>query len=927
MDQGRWKQIEDLYHAAMEQEPASRCAFVAEACEGDDVLRREVESLLKADSVEALIDGSAMDAAAQLLDNDNPLPAGAQLGPYRIEELLGSGGMGQVYRARDMRLGRIVALKISKEEFGERFDQEARVIAGLNHPHICHLYDVGPNYLVMELIEGRPLQGRLPVATAMEYASQILDALAVAHSKGVVHRDLKPSNILVAKQGIKLLDFGLAKRVTPLGEQDATLTAALTRPGMILGTLQYMSPEQLQGKEADVRSDLFSFGCVLYEMLTGRRAFEGENPASVIAAVVEREPLPLEVSPPLDRVVMRCLAKDLDRRFQTAIDLKAALIWAMEQQPVATRSQRWSLTVAAGLVLGLAVGWALFHFRASARDERIVHFQIVPPKGARPAPWGLSVSPDGRYVTYSSLLGGKQALWLHPLDGAAERLLTDNATARFPFWSPDGRSIGWAADSKLWRLDLAGGTPVALCDQEPLRPAVWSHDDRILFGSLRGLMQVSPSGGSPAPLTTLDASLGELQHGRPELLPHGRFLHLVLSSKPGNSGIYEVSFSNPSQRVRIMGAEDQVRYASTPDGKHYLLMKRQQKLVAQEFNLQRLELVGEPYTIAELGPGGAPSGGPPVLSAEVSPAGVLLYMKNPNVSGRLVWLDRAGQQLATVSDQPYPDFRLSPDGRLVALTQFASGGRSALWMIDMERGIRTRLTPTSGVAQSSGYPIWSPDGRTVMFSQTGVLMRRDISSSGDELPITEAGRLRNPSDWSRDGRFILFSEGNTETNQDLWVLRVTPSGKPVDGERPKPYLRGPFNELAGRFSPEPNPRWVAYQSDETGQDEIFIASFPEPRQKVQVSSGGGHSPQWATNGRELFYVSADDKLTVVGLKMTAATIEPSRPHGLFSLDGLSSTYDVAPDGKRFLVNQGVRDLAPPEVIMNWPALLKRRPVQ
>src|SRR5215467_8176606 len=636
MDQGRWKQIEDLYHAAMEQELASRCAFVAVACEGDDALRREVEALLKADSAEALIDGSAIDAAAQLLDHDNPLPAGAQLGPYRIEELVGSGGMGQVYRAYDTRLGRMVALKISKEEFGERFDQEARVIAGLNHPHICHLYDVGPNYFVMELVEGRPLQGRLPVAAAVEYASQILDALAVAHSKGVVHRDLKPSNILVAKQGIKLLDFGLAKRVTPLGEQDATLTAALTRAGMILGTLQYMSPEQLQGKEVDVRSDLFSFGCVLYEMLTGRRAFEGENPATVIAAVVEREPLPLEISPPLDRVVMRCLAKDPDRRFQTAIDLKTALIWAMEQQPVATRSRRWWVTVAAGLVLGLGWGWGLFHFRAPPHEERIIHFQIVPSQGARPAPWGLSVSPDGRYVTYSSLLGGKQALWLHPLDGAAERLLTDNATARFPFWSPDGRSIGWAADSKLWRLDLAGGAPVAICNQEPLRPAVWTPDGRILFGSLRGLMQVSPSGGSPAPLTTLDASLGELQHGRPELLPNGRFLHLVLSSRPGNSGIYAVSLSNPSQRIRIMGAEDQVRYAPAPDGKHYLLMKREQKLVAQEFSLQKLELIGEPYTIAQLGPDGGPSGGPPLLSAEVSPAGVLLYMKSANVSGRLV---------------------------------------------------------------------------------------------------------------------------------------------------------------------------------------------------------------------------------------------------------------------------------------------------
>src|SRR5215472_4684190 len=518
ISQERWRRVEEVYHEALEHRPESRIAFVAAACGGDSSLRREVESLLAAEGANALVDQPAMDIAAELLDDGAPLAPGTELGPYRIENLIGSGGMGRVYRARDTRLNRGVAIKISKQGFGERFEREARAVAALNHPHICQLYDIGPNYLVMEFVEGGPLKGPLPLAKAVEHAGEILDALEAAHRQGVVHRDLKPANILVSKQGVKLLDFGLAKQVPPVGTE-ATVTKGLTVAGSILGTVQYMSPDQLQGKPVDARSDLFSFGCVLYEMLTGKRAFEGENPASVVAAVLEREPVPLAISPPLDRVVERCLAKDPDRRFQTAIDLKANLNWAVEQTPIANSAmRRWWIGLAAAAVLALAfaAGWMVSRPGKPAAEARPLHLQITPPKG--PGSYferfaSLSVSPDGRFATYSASVNGRHGLWLHPLDGSPDRLLVDignDTDAPVPFWSPDTKSVGWLHDHKVWRTDLSGGTPVLLGNTGtiPTSAAVWTADSRILFGTWKGLMQIPESGGAPTLLTQVDASLG-----------------------------------------------------------------------------------------------------------------------------------------------------------------------------------------------------------------------------------------------------------------------------------------------------------------------------------------------------------------------------------------------------------------------------------
>jgi eukaryotic-like serine/threonine-protein kinase len=578
-----------------------------------------------------------------------PLSVGNKLGPYEILALIGEGGMGEVWKARDTRLDRIVALKVSKREFSERFEREARSIAALNHPHICQLYDVGPNYLVMEFVEGPPLKGPLPVEKAAEYAGQILDVLDTAHRKGITHRDLKPANILVTRQGIKLLDFGLAKlKTAPLAETDATVTQPLTARGQILGTLQYMSPEQLQGKEADARSDLFSFGCVLYEMLTGRRAFDGASSASVIAAILEREPAPLEAAPPLDRVVRRALVKDPEQRFQTARDLKAALTWALEQPPPSptdTPSRRWQWIAAAALVIGVLGGWAFAHFRQAPSDERAFRLQIDPPEGGQFVyglnSGGITLSPDGRTAAYVASANGKTELWVRPLDAPSARPLAGTEGAYFPFWSPDGKSIGFFAAGKVQRVDLAGGAPLTICDMPGGngRGAAWTSDGRIVLGSLAGLFQVPASGGTPSPLTKIDAAHGEGSHRWPQLLPGGRFLYWARSGRSEDNGVYAASFAKPGERVKIVNTDAAAFYASGGDGKNYLLWARGGTLVARELDVASLRLAGEPRPVAD--PVGKISliGG---TNAAVSASGVLLY-GSANTSSRFNWLDRIFQ--------------------------------------------------------------------------------------------------------------------------------------------------------------------------------------------------------------------------------------------------------------------------------------------
>jgi Tol biopolymer transport system component/tRNA A-37 threonylcarbamoyl transferase component Bud32 len=856
-----------------------------------------------------------------------------QFGPYVLIAPAGSGGQAEVWKARDTRLDRIVALKRLKAEHSARFKEEARAISALNHPHICTLYDLGPDYVVMEYVEGQPLKGPLVVDRGVEYARQILDALDAAHRMGIVHRDLKPANILVTKNGVKLLDFGLAKaeRVKATSASDETVTQAITQEGAILGTLQYMAPEQLQGKETDARSDLFSFGCVLYEMLTGKRAFEGESAPSVIAAVLEREPTPLEVAPPLERVVRRALAKDPDQRFQTARDLKTALEWAMEPQPAsATKSsRRWQWIATVALVVGAVVGaWGMARLHQSASADRVLRLEITPPEGGRFVPLGnfvggSALSPDGRIVAFVAAINGKSGLWVRALDETASRPLPGTEGASIPFWSPDSKSIAFWAAGKLQRTDPAGGgPPVTVCDGFSAFGAAWSGDGQIVLGSMAGgLFRVSASGGTPSPLTRLDASRGETSHRFPQILPGGRFLYWASGDRLENSGVYAAPLARPAERVLLLRTEAAATFARSGDERDYLLWLHGGTLLAQELDTGALKLHGEAHAIAghisRFGTIGT-------IAVSASANGQLLYNASGSAS-QLTWLDRAGRLLATVGEEnvySYP-FRLSPDGSRVVATRDRPGGND-LWLLNLERGSANRFTSAS---ISNNFPVWSPDSRMIVFTP-GVLrlFRKDSGGSTDEQQVIEGPNAQFATDWSRDGRVLIYQELAPDTQRDLWVLPLTPEGKVPGNAKPTPYLRTKFNEWNARFSPEPSPRWVAYQSDATGRNEVYVGVLPQPRAEFPISTAGGKYPEWGAGGRELFYVAPDNKLMAVDLAITADTVRPSAPRALFTLpiiDNGWSPYDTI-DGKSFLVRALPQQASPPlTLIVNWPALLKK----
>jgi Tol biopolymer transport system component/predicted Ser/Thr protein kinase len=843
------------------------------------------------------------------------LQPGDKLGPYEILTSIGAGGMGAVYRARDTRLGRVVAIKVASEQFSERFEHEARAVAALNHPNICHLYDVGPNYLVMEFVEGETLRGPLPLERAIEYAGQILEALDAAHRKGITHRDLKPANILVTKSGIKLLDFGLAKRRAPLRETD--VTRALTEQGQIVGTLQYMSPEQLQGKEADARSDLFSFGCVLYEMLTGKQSFAGQSAASVIAAILEREPAPLNIAPPLERVVKRCLAKDPDQRFQNALDLKLALDWAMEH-PIAKKADRrtWIVTAATGLLLGAAGAWQLSR-RVPPADNDVVRFQIQPPEGGRFVPegafgGGLAVSPDGRTIAYVANVGANLGIWVQALDAAHARLLLGTRGATAPFWSPDGKSIAFFSGGKLRAVDLVHGTVSNICDVPgTFTGGAWSEDGRIVFGSLeRGdLLEVPASGGTPSPLTKVDRANGEVVHSSPKMLPAGRFLYGARIGESANDTIYAAPLRDPARRVRLLSSVTSLSgatYVRTDDRKEYLLWMRDAALVAQQFDSEKLQLLGDSFSLAD-------------TAVTVGAGGKTLVYSPSRPSRQFQWFDRADKQVGTLGEPgDYVYSRISGDGRYVVTTHVGSGD---LWALDTARGVASRLT-SRGIHISA---LWSPDGRTILFASGAPFnLFRIPAEGGAEERILKSENRQTPLDWSKDGRLILYADTAQDTGLDLWTLEVTPDGKPQPGTQPQPYIRAPFNQTAGRFSPDT--RWVAYQSDDSGAPEVYVQSFPKPHGKIRISTAGGRSPEWGPNGRELFYVSPDEKLMSVAMKLGAESAEASLPRELFPLPKISIglyPYEVAADGQRFLVQVSMDRIDPLNVILNWPALLKK----
>jgi Tol biopolymer transport system component len=885
------------------------------------------------------------------------LASGTRLGPYEIVAPLGAGGMGEVYRARDTRLERTVAVKVlsshlsASPEVRQRFEREARTISQLSHPHICALHDVGregeTEYLVMEYLEGETLanrlsKGPLPLEQTLRYGVQIADALDKAHRQGIVHRDLKPGNVMLTKSGVKLLDFGLAKVIAPASQQ-SSLTAlptqhALTQEGTILGTFQYMAPEQLEGKEADARTDIFAFGCVLYEMATGKRAFSGATQASLISAILRDDPQPISqvqpTSPPaLDHVIKKSLAKDPEDRWQNAADLGGELKWIAEGgsqmgaaavAPSRRRRRDWFAWAAAGLLLlaTLFLGNEVRRLRTGDRG-RAVHSFIDPPgktsfrlTGDDSAP--IAVSPDGERVVFGA--GGK--LWVQSLTTGAVAGLAASDGGRFPFWSPDSRSIGFFSDGKLRVMEASGGPVQTICDAPNPRGGTWGTSGVIVFAPdiSAGLFRVAASGGAAAPLTMITDRKKHTTHRWPYFLPDGkRVIYLAAnhaSPRSEENGIYVVSLDGGAPR-RLMSSYGSAQYASG-----WLLSVRDTSLMAIPFDAKRVEVSGRPVRVADdvNFDTGVWRG-----TFTVSENGVLAYqIAQEGGGGRLTWLDFSGRKLATIGEKSSAySPELSPDGRRASVVM--GDPNNDVWVHELSRGVQTRLTTD---IQAQVAPVWSPDGSEIVFIQGLREGRQEFVVS--TVAADGAGKLKDlyqskerleVSDWSRDGRYLLMDRGNIGAT-DLWVFPVS------DPEKAFPLVQSPFLEHGGQFSPDG--RWVAYVSQHSGRDEVYVTSFPGGGTRWQVSGSGGTQPRWRGDGRELFFVSANGDMTAAAVDGTGARFEVKDVRSLFRVNMFAGPrfglygYDVSPDGKRLLVNDaGEANVPRVALVTNWTAGLKK----
>ena len=889
------------------------------------------------------------------------IAAGSRLGPYEILAPLGAGGMGEVYRARDTRLERTVAIKVlpqhlsSSSEVRQRFEREAKTISALSHPHICALYDVGNQdgveFLVMEYLEGETLadrlsKGPLPLEQTLRYGIEIAGALDKAHRQGIVHRDLKPGNVMLTKSGVKLLDFGLAKAMAPAQPQSGltslpTMAGApnLTQEGTILGTFQYMSPEQLEGKEADARSDIFALGAVLYEMATGKKAFTAASQASLIGAILHTDPAPISsvqpMSPPaLDRTLKTCLAKDPDDRWQSAHDVASELRWIAEAgsqagAPAVVVSRRRGRERMA-LALAAAATLAAFALAAALRrrpaEARFPLRAFIPaPKTAAFAFEGagagsLTVSPDGRYLTFSAAgADGASKLWLRPVGALAAEPILGTDDAQYPFWSPDSRFIAFFARGKLKKVSTTGGAAVEICDATSgARSGTWSREGVILFSPhwRESIHRVSAEGGSPERVTQLDEKRGETTHRWPWFLPDGRhFLYLAgrrhVEDTSGDNAIYIGSLGSAERRL-LVRARSNIVYASG-----FLLYVRGRELVAHRFDPKRMALTGEPVAIADKirYETGFFQG---VFSA--SQTGLLAYQQGETATlSRLIWRDRAGKQVGVLSEAgSYWEVRLSPDARSAAVVMADPGD---IWLFDLLRGIRTRFTFDPTV---EAYPLWSPDGKTIFYSsdRSGffqIYSRRVSGASGEER-VPRGNKNETGTDISPDGRWLLYEREDPKgkNRTDLWVF-------PLSGEKKAaPLLETPFSEGDGRFSPDG--RWLAYVSDESGRNEVYVAPFPRREEKWQISIGGGSAPRWRGDGKEIFYVAGNRNVYAVEVA-SGESFQPGTPRLLFStrIFGNPSYYDVTPDGQKFIVNElnTADESEPITLVVDWTGTLEK----
>jgi Tol biopolymer transport system component len=888
------------------------------------------------------------------------LTAGVRLGPYEILAPLGAGGMGEVYRARDTRLDRLVAVKVlsshlsADPQLRQRFEREARAISSLNHPNICALYDVGEvaspepiRFLVMELVEGESLadrltKGPLPLDEALQRGIEITDALSNAHRRGIIHRDVKPGNVMLTKAGAKLLDFGLAKSgpqvaASGAGTESALATTPpdLTRQGTILGTFQYMAPEQLEALDVDARTDIFAFGVMLFEMITGRKAFVARTQASLIGAILKDDPPAVSsvsavTSPVLDRVIGKCLAKNPDDRWQDAGDLRDELRWiagggsqAGAQVPGATRQRHreriaWALFAVA---LGGVVTLAMPYLRRTPAPP-VVRFTLSPPEGVVFAPAQApvapfpAVSPDGTRLVFTAQREGEAAsLWVRSLDSLDARRLndttvrTDTLSPGLPFWSADSRSIGFFADGKLKRVDVDGGSPQTICDAPQSGGASWSADGTIVFASKidEGLRKVAATGGVPIQITTPDAARGEISHSNPAFLPDGR--HFLFWVQAAKSSIRLGSIDS-SETTHLVESDSRPVYASG-----YVLFVRQGRLFAQPFDTDRLEMRGEQVLVAE-DVRTFPLNGRSAFSASTN--GVLVYRAGSVRAGRtLAWYDRQGKQIAIVPDSvaTYSGMSLHSDDRHL-MAQIDEGSESDLWMIDLEQGTRSRITSE---AKSEGSPVLSPDGRLVVFASDryGIddLFRKRADGVGDDQALLKSGTRKYPTDWSQ--HWISFTAFDSARKQDLWVLEP-------DGQA-KPYLQTEFSESDGRLSPDE--RWMVYISDEAGRNAIYMRPFPNANGgKWRVSgAAAGFAPRWRADGREIFYVDDGGRIMAVPVTLGEQSPGLGLPQALFRTPSLSrAPYAVSRDGARFLLSvqsEGNRADVPLSVVLNWPTHL------
>jgi eukaryotic-like serine/threonine-protein kinase len=941
----RWLRVKDIFHAALGRAADERAAFVRDACGQDVALRDEVQSLLAAHAEagsfaeRAAIDALVSDESSMTNPVVPAMAAGIEFGPYRILAPVDAGGMGEVYRALDTRLHREVALKVLPTALSDdpervaRLEREARLLATLNHPHIATIHGLeiagDLRAIVMELIEGPTLAERLasgPLALneALEIARQIAEALEAAHAKGIIHRDLKPANIKLTAAGtVRVLDFGLAKSTGPDPHDLGMVPAAGSNEGLVMGTPAYMSPEQARGQRVDARSDVWAFGCVLYEMLTGHPAFGRATPAETLAALLDQEPdwtrLPPNVPAGIRRMLRRGLERDPRRRLHDIADARIEIEDAVNDPEerasalvtAASRRRERALGIStAVLAIAFAIALGAWFLRTPVHAPELRVVDITTPRTSDP--WSFALSPDGRRIVFVADHEGQPTLWVRALNAASAQALPGTEAARRPFWSPDSRSIGFFANSELKRIEARGGAPRTVTYALGGTTAAWGPDGTILFSGTDApaLRRVNAAGGIAAAATA--AAAESTGHRHPQFLPGGREFLFFVGGPDAVRGVYLGSLDS-SAATRLLAADTQGAYVAPG----WLLFVHQGTLLAQRFDLARRMLSGEPITVAD-SVAVEPITGAGAFST--SDVGVMAYRAGRPSLTRLSWFDRSGNALGTLGSAEQAglsNLRLSPNGRRVAAERTLQN-ETDLWLLDATR--QTRFTRGSD-GRIARLPVWSPDGGRIAFESVGSgsvqLSVRSASGAGEEAVLFESPQVKIPCDWSPDGRSLLYYVPDPKTGTDLWVL-------PEATRLPFIFLKTEANELWGQFSPDG--RWVAYQSNETGRYEIYVRPFPAAGGPIPISTGGGVYPRWSRDGKELYFIAPDSKLMAVPIRATATLLEPGMPTMLFQTQrvggglnviGRGHQYDVTADG-RFLINVDADSGGLPiTLLMDW----------